>query len=190
MVYLPYWWRTRAALSLVIRTTTESSSLMPSVRRAIHAIDSEIAVGDARSLEQLVDASVAGRRYQMRLFAVFGVVALFIATLGVYAVTAYGVSQRRREMNIRVALGARSRQVTAMVMWQGLAPIAAGVGAGIVFAIAVGGVIASLLFDLRPRDPAVITAVAAIMAGAAVLACFVAAVRGLRINPAAALRQD
>jgi predicted permease len=190
MVYLPYWWRTRAALSLVIRTATESSSLMPSVRRAINAIDSEIAVGDARSLEQLVDASVAGRRYQMRLFAVFGVVALFIATLGVYAVTAYGVSQRRREMNIRVALGARSRQVTAMVMWQGLAPIAAGVGAGIVFAIALGGVIASLLFDVRPRDPAVITAVAAIMAGAALLACFVAAVRGLRINPAAALRQD
>jgi ABC-type antimicrobial peptide transport system permease subunit len=108
----------------------------------------------------------------------------------VYAVTSYGVSQRRREMNIRVALGARSRQVTAMVMWQGLAPIAAGVGAGIVFAVAVGGVVASLLFDVRPRDPAVIAAVAAVMAGAAVIACFVAALRGLRINPAAALRQE
>ena len=67
----------------------------------------------------------------MQLFVVFGVVALFIATLGVYAVTSYGVSQRRREMNIRVALGARSRQVMAMVMAQGLVPIAAGVAAGI-----------------------------------------------------------
>jgi predicted permease len=190
MVYLPYWWRTRPTLSLVIRTATESGSLMPSVRRAIQAIDPEIAVGNARSLEQLVDASVAARRYQMRLFEVFGIVALFIATLGVYAVTAYGVSQRRREMNIRVALGARSRQVTAMVMWQGLAPIAAGVGAGIVLALAIGGVVAGLLFDVRPRDPAVIAAVAAIMAGAAVVACFIAALRGLRINPAAALRQE
>jgi putative ABC transport system permease protein len=190
MVYLPYWWRTRPALSLVIRTATEPRSLMPPVRRAIHAIDPEIAVGDARSLEQLVDASVAARRYQMRLFAVFGIVALFIATLGVYAVTAYGVSQRRREMNIRVALGARSRQVTAMVMWQGLAPIAAGVGAGIVLAIAIGGIVASLLFDVRPRDPAVIAGVAAIMAGAGVVACFIAALRGLRINPAAALREE
>jgi predicted permease len=190
MVYLPYWWRTRAALSLLLRTATESSSLMPSVRRAIHAIDPEIAVGDARSLEQIVDTSVAGRRYQMRLFAVFGVVALFIATLGVYAVTAYAVSQRRREMNIRVALGARSRQVMAMVMAQGLAPIAAGVAAGVVFAVAIGGVVASLLFDVQPHDPAVIAPVAAIMAGTAVVACFVAALRGLRINPAAALRQE
>jgi len=190
MVYLPYWWRTRPALSLVIRTATEPGALMPPVRRAIHEIDPEIAVGDARSLEQVVDASVAARRYQMRLFAAFGIVALFIATLGVYAVTAYGVSQRRREMNIRVALGARSRQVTAMVMWQGLAPIAAGVGAGITLAIAIGGVVAGLLFDVRPRDPAVIAAVAAIMAGAAVVACFIAALRGLRINPAAALRQE
>jgi putative ABC transport system permease protein len=189
MVYLPYWWRTRPTLSLVIRTATESGSLMPSVRRSIQAIDPEIAVGDSRSLEQLVDASVAARRYQMRLFTVFGVVALFIATLGVYAVTAYGVSQRQREMNIRVALGARSRQVMMMVMWQGLAPIATGVGAGIVLAVAIGGVVASLLFDVQPRDPAVIAAVAAVMAGAAVLACFIAALRGLRINPAAALRE-
>ena len=190
MVYLPYWWRTRPTLSLVIRSATDPGSLMLPIRRAVREIDPEIAVGDARSLSQLVDASVAARRYQMRLFAVFGIVALFIATLGVYAVTSYGVSQRRREMNIRVALGARSRQVMGMVMAQGLMPIAAGLGAGIALATAIGGLVASLLFDVRPRDPEVIAAVAAIMAVAAILSCFVAAQRGLRIDPAAALREE
>jgi putative ABC transport system permease protein len=190
MVYLPYWWRTRPTLSLVIRSATDPSALMPSIRRAIGAIDPEIAIGGARSLTQLVDASVAARRYQMRLFAVFGIVALFIATLGVYAVTSYGVSQRRREMNIRVALGARSRQVMAMVMAQGLVPIAAGLGAGIALATAVAGFVASLLFDVRPRDPDVFAVVAAVMAVAGILSCFVAAQRGLRIDPAAALREE
>jgi ABC-type antimicrobial peptide transport system permease subunit len=93
-------------------------------------------------------------------------------------------------MNIRVALGARHRQVTAMVMAQGLVPIAAGVAAGIVLAIAIGGVAASLLFDVRPRDPEVIAAVATLMAVAGFVACLTAAQRGLRIDPAAALRED
>jgi ABC-type antimicrobial peptide transport system permease subunit len=177
-------------MSLLIKTANDPRAMMPSVRRAIRAIDPEIAIGDARSLEQLVDASVAPRRYQMRLFVVFGVVALFIATLGVYAVTSYGVSQRRREMNIRVALGARSRQVVAMVMTQGLVPIAVGACAGIAIARAIGSVIASLLFDVGPGEPAVIGAVVAVVVGAGVLACFVAAQWGLRINPAAALREE
>jgi ABC-type antimicrobial peptide transport system permease subunit len=177
-------------VSLVVRSGIGPGGLLPSIRRAIGAIDPEIAIGDARPLSQVVDASVAARRYQMRLFTVFGIVALFIATLGVYAVTSYGVSQRRREMNIRVALGARSRQVMAMVMAQGLLPIAAGLGAGIALAIASAGVVASLLFDVRPRDPEVIASVAAIMAAAGIVSCFVAARRGLRINPAAALRAE
>jgi ABC-type antimicrobial peptide transport system permease subunit len=120
----------------------------------------------------------------------FGIVALFIAMLGVYAVTSYGVAQRRREMNIRVALGARTRQVTAMVMKQGVAPIAAGVGAGTAGAVAIGDIVGSLLFEVRPRDPLVIGAVAAMVAGAGVVACFVAARRGLVIDPVAALREE
>jgi predicted permease len=109
MVYLPYWWRSRPSLALLIRTAAEPEGLMPAVRRALRDLDADIAIGDAEPLERRVMASVAGRRYQMQLFLAFGAVALFIATLGVYAVTSYGVSRRRREMNIRVALGAHSR---------------------------------------------------------------------------------
>ena len=160
------------------------------MRRVVQQIDPEIAIGDARPLERLVESSVAARRYQMQLFVAFGVVALFIATLGVYAVTSYGVSQRRREMNIRVALGARARQVTTMVMAQGMAPIAVGVVAGLGGSIALGGVVASLLFDVKPRDPAVIGGVTCVVAIAGALASFVAARQGLVIDPAAALREE
>jgi predicted permease len=190
IVYVPYWWRTRPALSLAIRSAADPRAIVPAVRRAIREIDPEIAIGDARPIEQVVDASVAGRRYQMRLFVVFGLVAMFIATLGVYAVTSYSVSQRRREMNIRVALGARIRQVMAMVMTQGLAPIAVGIGAGLALARAIGGVVGSLLFDVHAGDPRVIGAVVTIVASVGVLACLIAARRGLRLDPAAVLREE
>jgi ABC-type antimicrobial peptide transport system permease subunit len=160
------------------------------VRRTITRIDPEIAIGDARPLEGLVDASLAARRYQMRLFVVFGAVALAIAIVGVYGVTAYGVSRRRREMNIRVALGANASQVVTMIVRQALTPVAAGIGAGALGALAIGGVVASLLFDVRPRDPIVIAAIVALVAGAAASACVVAARQGVAINPAAALREE
>ena len=190
MVYLPYWWRTRSSTSLLVKTAAEPATMMTAARRAIHAIDPEIAIGDARPLEQLVDASVAARRYQMELFVVFGVVALFIATLGVYSVTAYGVLQRRREMNIRVALGARRAQVVAMILRQAGSPIAIGLAIGVAGALGAGGLVASLLFDVRPRDPIVITLVAAIVAGVGLSACLVAARQGMVTDPAAALRDE
>jgi predicted permease len=190
IVYLPYWWRARSTTSLLVRTAGDPASVMPSVRRAVREIDPDIAIGNARPLDTLVDASVAARRYQMQLFVAFGIVALFIASLGAYAVTSYGVSQRRREMNIRVALGARSRQVIAMVMRQGLASIAVGVVAGTGAALAIGDLVASLLFDVRPRDPLVISAVVGVVTSTSILACLVAARRGLVIDPASALREE
>jgi predicted permease len=190
MVYLPYWWRARATTSLLVKAAGEPTSVMPSVRRAAREIDPDIAIGTPRPLEALVESSVAARRYQMQLFVAFGMVALLIATLGVYAVTSYGVSQRRREMNIRVALGARTGQVMAMVMTRGLAPIAAGVVAGTGAALAIGGLVATLLYDVRPRDPMVVGAIVAVVASTGILACFVAAQRGLVIDPASALRDE
>src|SRR5262249_37104729 len=111
-------------------------------------------------------------------------------TLGVYAVTTYGIARRRREMNIRVALGARHRQVMLMVVRQGCAPIAAGIGAGTLAALAAGRLVASLLFEVPPRDPAIITAAVAAVAGVAALACVLAARQTLSIQPAAALRDE
>jgi hypothetical protein len=190
IVYLPYWWRARSTTSLLVKTAGDPAPVMPALRRAVREIDPEIAIGDARRLDALVDRAVAARRYQIRLFVAFGIVALFIATLGVYAVTSYGVSQRRREMNIRVALGAPTRQVIAMVMRQSVASIAVGVVSGIGAALALGGLVAGLLFDVRPRDPLVLSAIVGVVTSAGLLACLVAARRGLVINPASALREE
>src|SRR5207248_11620449 len=136
MVYATYWWRSRASTSLLIKTGIDPASLVPAVRRVVRGIDPEIAVGDARPLAQVVANAFAGRRYQMRLFVAFGAVALLIAVIGVYAVTAYGVARRRREMNIRLALGAEPSDVLALILRQGFAPVVAGLGAGTLGAIA------------------------------------------------------
>ncbi|HMF98407.1 MAG TPA: ABC transporter permease [Vicinamibacterales bacterium] len=190
MVYLPYWWRTRNSPTLVIKTATGPSALMPQVRRAVREIDGDIAIGDARPLEQLVDGSIAARRYQAQLFMAFGGVALFIATLGVWAVTSYGVSRRRREMNIRVALGAQRSQVIRLVLGQVTVPIVAGLVAGTLAALSLGAVVASLLFDVRARDPIVLGSVVSLVAVVGVTTCALAASQGLRIDPASALREE
>jgi predicted permease len=190
MVYLPYWWRSRPTTTVAIKSAADPAALTSSVRRVVRDLDPDIAVGDARTLDGVVDASVAGRRYQMQLFVAFGAVALFIAALGVYAVTSYGVSRRRREMNIRVALGAARSQVVAMILRQGTTPIAIGVVVGIGGSLAVGRVVASLLFGVDARDPLVIGAVVLTVAMVGVATCALAARQGLRIDPASALREE
>jgi hypothetical protein len=190
MVYVPYWWRPRPTTSLLVRTVQDPTAIVGDVRRVIARIDPEIALGEPRLLEDIVDAATAARRYQSQLFVLFGLVAVFIATLGVYAVTAYSVSKRRREMNIRVALGARTSEVVRMIVRQTGAAIAAGVVGGGGAALLVGGTIASLLFEVRPRDPYVLVSVSALVGVIALGASLVATRRGLDIDPVAALREE
>src|SRR5262249_55801453 len=147
MVYIPYWWwQRRTTTTLMVRTATEPSALTSSVRRAIGQLDADIAIGDARPLEEIVEASLAARLYQARLLIVFGLAALAIAVIGVYGVTAYSVSRRRREMNIRLALGAEAAQVIQLIVRQALKPVAIGLAAGAFGALALGSVVASMLF--------------------------------------------
>lgn len=190
MVYVPYWWRTRTSLSLLLKTSVEPLTLAPAIRRVVEQIDPEIAVGQVRLLQEAVNAAAAARRYQSRLFVVFGVVALLITTLGVYAVTAYSLSKRRREMNIRVALGAHTTDVVRLLMQQTSAAVLPGVVAGVGGALALGGAIASLLYEVRPRDPLVLGVVAIGVGVVAVLASLLATRNGLSIDPAAALREE
>jgi len=190
MVYVPYWWRSRTSMTLLVKTSLDAASLVPAVRRAIATIDRDIAISDARSLDRIVDGALAPRRYQVRLFVTFGLVALAIAIVGIYATTTYGVSRRRREMNIRVALGAQRMNVMALIVRQAGSPIVIGLLAGAAGAIGVGEVVASLLFEVRGRDPLVISAVVAIVGVVGLLACVAAARQGLVINPAAALREE
>jgi macrolide transport system ATP-binding/permease protein len=190
MVYVPYWFRSRATAALVIHTAADPLTLVAGVRHSIQSVDPEIAVGESRPLMDIVDASFAARRYQMTLFVAFGLVALLIAIVGVYGVTAYGVSRRRREMNIRLALGAQMSQVLGLVVRQTSLPVALGALTGATGALAIGGIVASQLFEVPARDPLIIAAVVVMVGGAGMLTCALAARQGLKINPASALRDE
>ena len=190
MVYLPYWWRSRPVTSLLIKTVVEPSAMVASVRRAVHTVDPEIAVGRSSPVDDLVDAATAGRRYQTRLFVAFGLVALFIATVGVYAITSHAVSRRGREMNIRVALGAPTSNVVGLILRQATTPVAAGLVAGTVGALALGNVVASLLFEVRARDPLIVAGVVMIVGSITIVTSLLATRRRLTVDPASALRAE
>ena len=190
MVYVPYWRDNEGKSVLVARAEAGVSAAIAGVREAVRAIDPEIAIADASPLQRVIDKALEPRRYQTGLFIAFGLVALAIATIGVYATTAYGVSRRRREMNIRVALGAPVSQVFGLVLRQTATPVVVGLAAGAAGALAVGTVVASLLFRVRASDPLVFASVLALVGGVAVLAAGTAAKQGLRIDPAAALRDE
>jgi predicted permease len=190
MVYVPYWYNNEGRSVLVVRTPAEATILASELRRIIHAVDSEIAIADVAPLRRVVDKALESRLYQMWLFTAFGAVALLIATVGIYATTAYGVSRRRREMNIRVALGARVSQVFALVLRQSAMPLFIGIALGCAGALAIGTVMANLLFKVRASDPFVIVSVVAVVAAVGVLASATGARQVLQIHPAAALRDE
>lgn len=190
MVYVPYWYNNEGKSELVVRARGDASALVPAIRAAVHDVDPDVAIAKVAPLSGVVDSAVSGRRYQASLFTAFGLVALLIAIVGVYATTAYGISRRRREMNIRVALGARASQVFSLVLAQSITPIAIGVAAGLAGALALGGIVASLLYQVHARDPIVLALVVIVVAAVGTLSAAGATLGGLRLNPASALRDE
>ena len=190
MVYVPYWFNNEGKSILVVRSQGDPQTLVPAIRSIVREVDPDVAVAKVAPLGRVVDAAIEGRQYQASLFSAFGASALLIAILGVYATTAYGVSRRRREFNIRVALGARVSQVFSMVLRQSVTPVGLGVVGGAAGAMAIGGLLASLLYEVRPRDPFVLSGVVLIVAIVGLVSAAAATLHGLRIEPAAALRDE
>lgn len=175
---------------LLVRSRGNAVSLENAVQREIHAIDSELPISDVRTMDDVVNESARARRWTMGLLAAFAGLALLLALVGIYGVMSWSVMQRTREIGIRMALGARSGQVLAMVLQYALKLAAAGLAIGIVGAIAMRRVLASLVFDVSTTDPATYIGVAVLLLLAAVLACYVPARRASRADPIAALRWD
>jgi len=189
-VYLPYWQRDRADFSLIVRTARDPRAITPALRSVIHRLDSELAILEPRTLEDVVDASVRERRFQMALVLAFAISALLLAALGVYGVVSHSVAQRTREIGIRLALGAARPQLWMTVARHGLAPVIAGLFAGMGGALAATRSIGGLLVGVRPSDPATYAAVTGVLLAAGLLACWFPARRAVRIDPLEALRQD
>jgi putative ABC transport system permease protein len=175
---------------LVTRTTGDPNTMAAAVRGAIQQIDPELPVFRVTTMERMVEDSMAQRRFAMTLFGIFAAVALVLASVGLYGVMSYSVSQRTNEIGIRMALGARVPDVLAMVVRQGMKLSLAGVAIGLVGAFALTRLMTTLLFNISPTDPLTFAAVAVLLVGVALAACYVPARRATKVDPMVALRYE
>ena len=175
-------------MAFLVRTTGHPLGLASAVQREILAVDKDQPVSRVRSMEELVAGSIAVPRFVLVIFCIFAGVALLLAMIGVYGVMAYSVSQRTREIGIRIALGASARSVLLMVVKQGVVWACLGVVLGLVVSISAGRVLKSMLYDTSSTDFLTFATAAVCLAGVALLACYVPARRAMKVDPAAALR--
>jgi len=175
---------------LVARTTTDPRQMERSVRAAFYDVDKTQPVFDVKPMEDYVAATLAERTFTLALLALFGLLALTLAAVGIYGVVSYLVNERTREVGIRMALGAERRDVLAMVLRQGLGLVVAGLAAGFAASLFLARLLVSLLFEVPPTDLATSVAVAALLAAVALVACYVPARRASRVDPLVALRYE
>jgi putative ABC transport system permease protein len=176
--------------SVLVRTDRDPMVLAPQLRRAVLDVDPQIAIPNIETLEQARHDVVASPRVLADLLGIFATLALVIAAAGIGGMLALVVNQRRNEIGIRVALGARPVQVFAMVLRQGMSLVAIGLGAGLLAALALTRLMGTLLFEVQPTDPATFAGVSIILASVALVACYLPARQALGVDPLAALRRE
>ena len=177
-------------LWVAVRTRQDPMSLAGAARQEVRRLDPALPVEQMRPLEQVISESVAGPRFVMVLVLVFAVVALVLAAVGTYGVLSYSVEQRTQEIGVRMALGAQIGQILRMVLTQGGVLAGIGLGLGVLGALALRKVLASLLFGVAPTDPLIFAAVAVLLAAVAFAACWFPARRAAQVDPLEALRYE
>jgi len=175
---------------LVIRTANDPAAIVSAATNTVHEINSDIPVRDVLSMNAVMANSVGQQRFNMLLLGSFGVLALLLAAIGIYSVLSYSVRRRLQEIGIRLALGAKLDDVLRMVVFEGMKPVIFGVALGIAGAFALGRLLASLVFSVRPTDPITFFAAAALLAIISLFACVIPAYRATRVDPIAALRYE
>jgi putative ABC transport system permease protein len=192
LVYAPYSQgaETNLTMFLVVRAERDPLALIAPVREQVRRIDPDQAVAAVSTFETRVTRSVAQPRLQTTLLACFAAVAVLLAAIGIYGVMAVVVAQRTKEIGIRMALGAVRRDVLALVVRQGFALAAAGLTLGVIGALALTRVMSSLLFSVSATDPTVFAGIVALLAGIALVACWLPARRAARVDPMIALRHE
>jgi putative ABC transport system permease protein len=180
----------RKFMTLVIRTRIPEASLIEDVKKQVWSLDSQIPVSGIQSMDDLLAVSVAQQRFNMLLLGSFAVLAVALAGVGIYGMVAYRVNQRTHEIGVYMALGAQQRDVLRLAMKDGVKLGLLGIGLGLAGAIALTRVMVSLLFEVKPSDPATLIGVALLLAAVAMLACYIPARRALSIHPMTALRRE
>jgi putative ABC transport system permease protein len=189
-VYLSYRQLPRAGMALVLRSTVEPSSLTRALRNAVHEIDPALPVYDVLTMNERLANSVAARRFNLLLLGGFAALALVLAGVGVYGVTAYVVTGRTHEVGIRMALGAQSADVVRLFIRQGMTLVALGVALGLLGAFALTRVMVGLLFGVGVNDPLTFAGVALLLSLIALAACYLPARRAAHVDPLVALRHE
>jgi predicted permease len=188
--YVPHRQLPVPGVFLVARTASEPASLASAIRSSIQQIDRELPVFRVTTMERMVTESMTQRRFAMTLLGIFAVVALILASVGLYGVMSYSVTHRTNEIGIRMALGAKVTDVLAMVVGQGMKLSLAGVGIGLAGAFALTRVMRTLLFSVSATDPLTYVVVALLLSGVSLVACYVPARRATKVDPMEALRYE
>ncbi len=190
MIYLPYWYRSETIAGLVVRTKQDPAAMANAIRKTVWSVDPSAAVPTVRALGGVVADSVANRRFEMDLLLLFAGSAWLLAGLGVYGVVTYSVTQRRQEIGLRMALGARRANIYRQVLREGLTPVLAGSVVGIAVAFGCARFVASLLFQVSPFSPMSAIGASASLLLAGVIACLLPAREAASVDPMQALRSE
>jgi putative ABC transport system permease protein len=190
MVYIDYAQNMQIGGALLIRTAADPHLLIAPVRDALHSMDQNLSVDTPQTYDEVLAQSLTPERFSVSLLTLFTIFALVLACVGVYGVTAYAVAQRTHEIGVRIALGARRRDVMMMVLGQGLRLAAAGVAIGLVCALGLTQLVSGLLFGVSARDPLTILGVCGALIGVSLLACYIPARRAMNVDPMEALRYE
>ena len=189
-VYLPLWTYFQFGEALVVRIAMDPSTVADAIRRAIWAVNPEVAIPRARTLKALVSDAEAARRYESFLSAIFAAFAVLLAALGLYGVISYSVGQRTHEIGIRIALGAQRRDVMRLILGQGTRLALLGIAVGTLAAFALTRLMSGLLFGVTATDPATFIVVAFLLLLVAAFACWIPARRAMKVDPMVALRYE
>ena len=176
---------------LAVRTSSDPKAIVPNLRQIVRSLDPEMPLFQVRSMEQVLSVSVAPRRFNLLLLAAFAGLALLLASIGIYGVMSYSVSQYTHEIGIRMALGARAADVLQLIVRQGMYLVLIGLAVGAAGRrLALTRVMSSLLFDVTPWDPLTLTSVSVLLAAVAFAASYIPARRATRVDPMIALRYE
>src|SRR5437762_1664897 len=189
-IYLDLYQTGAKRLAILLRGHLRTATIADEVREQVRSLDPMLPVSGAQTLNETVSASLAQRRFSMEMVGLFGLTALLFAGLGIYGVISYVVSERTQEIGIRLALGASRSSILRIVLRQGLGLATVGAAIGLVCALIVSHLMASLLYGVRPTDPLTFVAVAVLFIGVAVLACYLPACRAMKVDPMVALRYE
>ncbi len=188
--YLPASQAPLGDMTVLVRTRSEPSAFVPAIRHSVWTIDPNQPLDNIRTMENIVTESMAPTRLSMLLMGFFGALALMLAVVGIFGLLSYAVTQRTKELGIRLALGATTEDVLILILKQGMLLALAGIALGLVSSFALTRLIRGLLFGVTPTDKVTFVVVAALLTGVALLACFIPARRATKVDPLVALRYE